>query len=100
MTVISDLDEPPRRFDLPDILDISAAEPLLLRLHELSTGDGPVLLGGADVARLSTPCAQVLVAALNDSEARFYLDAPSEALLSAFTDLGLLKHIEERVRVP
>ena len=51
-----------------------------------------VRLEAAAVDKVSTPCVQLLLAAadyITRREARFVLAKPSEALVEAFSDLGL-----------
>jgi len=52
----------------------------------------PILLDGSRVERISTPCIQILIAALKSAEARgtrFRLSNPSNVLAEALVDLGL-----------
>ena len=77
---------------LPSSLDRLAAEALCHRLQDKVLAGQPVLLDGSAVDRVSTPCIQILVAALKGANARgipFKLDAPSQVLIEAITDLGL-----------
>jgi anti-anti-sigma regulatory factor len=79
-------------FVLPSSLDLPAAGPLCRQLQEQVLSGGPVLLDGAAVDRVSTPCLQVLVAARRSTESRglrFELRDPSAALTNALADLGL-----------
>ena len=80
-----------RDLSLPDLLDLTAAEPLCRMLRD-RLGDGDLTMDGARVARISTPCLQVLVAAAATARARgigFRLRHASPVLTEAVADLGL-----------
>ncbi|OIR00347.1 hypothetical protein GALL_176000 [mine drainage metagenome] len=84
-------------FNLPAILDLSAAEPLRQTLLE-RMAEREILLNGAAVDRVSTACLQVLLTAAADCRGkggRLRLEAPSDALRNAFTTLGLDQHLTE-----
>lgn len=76
---------------LPDLLDLTAADPLCQAFRE-RLQDGALILDGGRVARVSTPCLQVLVAAAASARAGgigFRLRHASPVLSAAITDLGL-----------
>jgi anti-anti-sigma regulatory factor len=76
---------------LPQILDLVRAVSLrddMLRLLQ----DDALLLDAGAVERMSTPCAQVLLAAglaAESAGARFQIVNPSDAFRTALADLGL-----------
>jgi anti-anti-sigma regulatory factor len=77
---------------LPPSLDLLGAKPLCQQLPAKVLSAEPILLDGSRVERISTPCIQILVAALKSAEARgtpFRLSNPSTALAEALVDLGL-----------
>jgi chemotaxis protein CheX len=77
---------------LPPLLDLPGAEPLCRELLARMLAAEPTVLDGSQVTRVSTPSAQVLVAARRSAEARglsFKLNAPSNVLTEALTDLGI-----------
>ena len=76
---------------LPVLLDLTAAEPLCQTLRE-RLEDGDLLLDGSEVARITTPCLQVMAAAATTCRARGYsfrLRRASPVLSAAIADLGL-----------
>lgn len=77
---------------LPVILDVSAAHALKETLGDAVLSRADVALNGANVESVGTPAVQVLLAAaqtLAGEGRRFALTRPSDALRSAFCDLGL-----------
>ncbi len=77
-------------------MDLRAAEPLLLSMQESLGMGGKVVVDAAAVDRLSTPCVQVLIAALQHMEQNgtpFVIKSPSDAFVSAFDDLGLFSFL-------
>ena len=77
---------------LPPSLDLPSAKPLCQQLQAKVLSTEPILLDGSRVERISTPCIQILVAALKSAEARgtpFRLSNPSKVLAEALLDLGL-----------
>ena len=77
---------------LPATLDAEAAEPLRQELLSSLAAGAALTLDGAAVARLSTPCAQVLVAAARTARAHgqgFALRDASDALSESLALLGL-----------
>ncbi|MBX3454589.1 STAS domain-containing protein [Ferrovibrio sp.] len=78
-------------------MDIRAAEPLLNSVQEaLSAGGGKIVIEASSVDRLSTPCVQVLIGALQHMEQNgipFVLKSPSDAFVTAFDDLGLFSYL-------
>jgi anti-anti-sigma regulatory factor len=82
---------PPAPLALPALLDLTAAEPLCRSLRE-ALGIGPLLLDGAAVERISTPCLQVLASAAATAAVQglpFRLRAASPVLSAAIAGLGL-----------
>lgn len=76
---------------LPASLDIGGAEPLQTALRGLLL-DGAVRVDGSQVERISTPCLQVIAAAVTASRAMGREPAlinPSPVMLGAIADLGL-----------
>lgn len=77
---------------LPDLLDLTAAEPLQRALLDCArNGDLPVV-NGAAVERVSTAAVQVLLAAAADARSRgttLQLRDLSAVLTDAFADLGV-----------
>lgn len=80
----------PAALALAPSLDLTAAEDLCQVLRtQLSQGD--IVLDGAQVENISTPCLQVLAAAAagaRDLRRAFRLLAPSATLRAAIADLG------------
>ena len=77
-------------------MDLRAAEPLLQSVQESLGMGGKVVVDAAAVDRLSTPCVQVLIAALQHMEQNgtpFVIKSPSDAFVSAFDDLGLFSFL-------
>jgi anti-anti-sigma regulatory factor len=70
---------------LPQILDLIAAKPL----RDSLLSKPVVILDASEVERMSTPCAQVLLAAGQAAGASFRIINPSAAFRSAIADLGL-----------
>lgn len=83
---------------LPEILDLSAAEPLKAALAEAVDAGKPLTLDAGAVARLSTPCLQVLIAAeraMKAADVPFTLANPSDAFVDTFNDLGVFSHLKQ-----
>jgi chemotaxis protein CheX len=83
------------RITLGAVLDIRAAAPLRDALQKAVKRGKPILIDAGQVARLSTPCIQVLLAAGKDGDAaaRMTLVQTSDAFVSAFSDLGLFANL-------
>ena len=76
---------------LPQVLDLTQAQSLRDAM-EARLNDGPLVLDASAVERMSTPCAQVLLAAGRAADLAgcpFQIIAPSDAFLAALADLGL-----------
>jgi anti-anti-sigma regulatory factor len=77
---------------LPELLDLTAAEPLQrILLDRARNGDLPIM-NGAAVERISTAAVQVLLAAVADARSRgtsLQLRDPSAVLRDALADLGV-----------
>jgi two-component system chemotaxis response regulator CheY len=73
---------------LPAVLDLSAAEGFLATLLQAVEAGEPLTLDASAVETLTMPCVQIILAAKR-SDDRLMVEAPSEAFLSAFADLGL-----------
>ena len=83
---------------LPEILDLSAAEPLKAALEKALAGGRSFKLDAKNVERLSTPCIQVLLAAkraMKDAGMSFTLTSPSDAFIDTFNDLGVFSHLKK-----
>lgn len=80
------------RIKLPSHLDMGALPGLKEELLSALTATSAVTVEAADVERVGTPALQLLLAAARDvlqGGRAFTLQAPSEALMLAFDDLGL-----------
>lgn len=80
---------------LPAVLDLTQAQTLRNTMLNLLAG-GSVMLDAGDVDRMSTPCAQVILAAgraANDAAVSFKIRNASVAFQKAFADLGLRREI-------
>jgi two-component system chemotaxis response regulator CheY len=73
---------------LPAVLDQAAAEGFLGTLLRAVESDSPIRLDASAVETITTPCIQVLLAAARAND-RLTVADPSEAMVSAFRDLGL-----------
>ncbi len=76
---------------LPQVLDMIQATPLRTLLAELVVGT-PLVLDASEVERMSTPCAQVLLAtgrAATSAGLPFRIRNASGAFQTAIADLGL-----------
>jgi len=76
---------------LPQVLDLTQAQNLRDSMAA-RLGDGSVLLDASAVERMSTPCAQVLLAAGRAADlagSRFQIFDASDVFLAALADLGL-----------
>jgi len=76
---------------LPQLLDLPQAQNLRTTMAAL-LGNGAVLLDASAVERMSTPCAQVLVAAGRAADlagSPFQINDASDVFLAALADLGL-----------
>lgn len=76
---------------LPSVLDLTGAQSLRDTLVAL-LGNGSVLLDASAVERMSTPCAQVLLAAARAADlagSSFQLVSASDVFRAALADLGL-----------
>ena len=82
---------------LPSVLDMAAADELLSTLHKAVYRGRPVEIDCSEVTIMSTPCAQILLAAgkeLSRSDQVMSLSQSSEEFDRAMTDLGLADHLE------
>lgn len=85
------------RMTLPAILDASAAEDLLAALHKAVYRGRPVEIDCSDVSRMSTHCAQILLAAdldLSRVDLNMAVRGCSEEFGTAMADLGLSEKLE------
>ena len=76
---------------LPSVLDLTGAQSLRDTLVGL-LGDGSLLLDASAVERMSTPCAQVLLAAARAADlagSPFQVFEASDVFQAALADLGL-----------
>ncbi|MFN4312373.1 MAG: STAS domain-containing protein [Ferrovibrio sp.] len=77
-------------------MDLRTAEPLLHSFHEIMASGGKVVIDASAVERLSTPCVQILLSAVQHMEQHgipFIVKSPSDAFVSAFDDLGLFSFL-------
>jgi len=84
-------------FTLSRELDLLAAESLKNDLLALLQKDGNLLINGAEVERVATPCIEVLVAAataFDESGRSFKMAEPSPPLCDSFEAVGLADRIE------
>src|SRR3546814_3048022 len=75
---------------------LPAADPLWHSFHEIMAQGGKVGIDAAAVDRLSTPCVQILVSAVQHMEQHgipFVIRSPSDAFVTAFDDLGLFSYL-------
>jgi two-component system, chemotaxis family, chemotaxis protein CheY len=73
---------------LPAVLDLSAAESFLASLLHASEMGEPLVLDASAVESITTPCVQIILSAKR-TDPRMIVEAPSEAFLAAFADLGM-----------
>jgi anti-anti-sigma regulatory factor len=88
--------------DLPAVLDLPAAADLRDTLLDALARDSgaEVALKAAGVERVSTACVQVVLAAAAGFTAaarHIEIDAPSEAVLTTFRQLGLAADLEKLI---
>lgn len=77
-------------------MDLRAADPLLHSFHEIMGQGGRVVIDASAVDRLSTPCVQILLSAVQHMEQHdipFVIRSPSDAFVTAFDDLGLFSYL-------
>jgi len=72
---------------LPAVLDLGAAEQLLLDLRQRLQGDEPLCLDASGVEAITSPCMQLIVSAAK-SASSVTVANPSAAFESAFADLA------------
>lgn len=86
------------RLDLPPVMDIAVAGELHGALRQAAERGMPLTINAESVERMSTPCAQVLLAAANTmtrSNMAFTLASPSDGFIEAFSDLGLFPVLKQ-----
>jgi two-component system, chemotaxis family, chemotaxis protein CheY len=76
------------RFKLPTTLDLAAAEGLLDTLARRLQDQTSLVVDASEVATLTSPCIQVLLAARRSFE-HLPIERPSSAFVSAIEDIGL-----------
>ena len=84
-------------FTLPAALDLTSAQALKETFTEALLSRADIIVDGAQVVRIGTPAVQVILAtaqALKNEGRAFILKQPSNALHSAFVDLGLTSELE------
>ena len=84
------------RLVLPSVLGLGESEDLLAALRNLHGEEAPYAIDGSAVARINTPCLQVLLCALLSREGTA-LTAPSLPMLAVIDELGMTEHFEERM---
>lgn len=72
---------------LPAMLDVDAAVGLLDMLRSKASATQPLNLDASDVETLTFPCAQILVAALNDHDL-LAIARPSQEFVTVFEEFG------------
>jgi hypothetical protein len=75
--------------DLPEVLDITAFDAVKEILEAKGYEGGEVSLSAAKVERLTTPCAQLLIAFLKEGAGNRHIVAASAAMQTAWQDFGL-----------
>jgi hypothetical protein len=91
---------PIERLRLPATCDAAAAETLKADLASRLVAQTPVLLDASDVAEPSVAMIQLVEAAsaaFAGAELRFGLADPSDALCSAYEDIGLYAALMQRL---
>lgn len=84
------------QLSLVSSMDLRAADPLLHSFHEIMGQGGKVVIDASAVDRLSTPCVQILLSAVQHMEQHgipFVIRSPSDAFVTAFDDLGLFSYL-------
>lgn len=81
---------------LPLVLDLGGAQILRETLLHAGSAAGRMMVDAAQVERIGTPAIQVLLAAARAQAANdrpFTLRQPSEVVVKAFEDLGLIEEM-------
>lgn len=73
---------------LPEVLDLAAAESLLLTVRQRLSDEQPLVIDASAVEILTLPCIQVLLAAMREGN-RVSIENPSIEFATAFEDLGI-----------
>lgn len=73
---------------LPDTLDLAAAENFLELMRRRVNDEAPLRIDASAVESITSPCAQIIVAALKSREA-ISIRNPSAEFVNAFEDLGI-----------
>jgi anti-anti-sigma regulatory factor len=82
---------------LPQMLDLTQAAQLREEMIRIGA-DRSVVLDASGVERMSTPCAQILLAAARSAQAAskpFKITQASELFRTAITDLGLQHELDK-----
>jgi two-component system chemotaxis response regulator CheY len=82
------IDQSGSQLTLPAVLDLTAAEDFLTLLRQHLQGEGALRLDASQVATLTLPCVQILLAAIRDY-GQISIEQPSVEFVNAFRDLGL-----------
>lgn len=85
-----------QNYSLPAVLDLLGAQALKNDLLEHFNGDGDLLVNGADVERISTPCIEVMIAAAGSfgrADRKFLVQSPSACFEDAMKTLGLTDYL-------
>jgi chemotaxis protein CheX len=91
-TIMFDLSDGHQRLGLPASLDLRATKPLKVALGEALERNLPIVIDAGSVERVSTTCAQVVVAfemAARRAGVAVTFRRPSVAFSAAFQNLGL-----------
>lgn len=88
-----------KEFEIYQISDISQAEKLASQLFDyVKNSNEKVILNATSVARITTPCIQVIISFFvlcKEAGIVFNISSPSDAFIEAFEDLGLNKFLNE-----
>lgn len=91
-TIMFDISDGRQHLGFPPSLDLKATKPLKHALGQALERGLPIVIDAGDVERLSTTCAQVLVAfetAARKADTAVTFRRPSAAFFAAFEILGL-----------
>lgn len=81
---------------LSDVVDLGKADELLAALRDAHGSGQAYAIDGRAVSRIATPCLQLVLAALRLGEAA-RLASPSDAMMDAIIDLGLLPQVSDKM---
>ncbi|CCD85464.1 conserved protein of unknown function, putative anti-sigma factor antagonist [Bradyrhizobium sp. ORS 285] len=90
-------DMPRAPYALPQMLDLTQAAQLREEMIRIAA-DSSIVLDASGVGRMSTPCAQILLAAARSAQAAnkpFRITQASELFRAAIIDLGLQHELDK-----